>query len=54
MERYSPPNHALKRDAVELLVMTDGAEKPGRPSRGGHTEKDKQPVAVEKPLASIN
>jgi len=53
-ERYTHPNHTLKRDAVELLVRADGPEKQGRPSQERHTETEALPIAVQKPSASIN
>ena len=41
-ERYTHPNHALKREAVELLVAGNEAGKRGGLSQERHTEGERQ------------
>jgi excisionase family DNA binding protein len=53
-ERYTHPNHALKRDAVELLVLTDGLKKQASPSQERHTEGERPEELGEIRLSAIN
>lgn len=40
-ERYTHPNHELKRQAVELLIAGNEAGKRGRLSQERHTEGER-------------